>query len=31
MDTWSQTRSLIMLMAIIAVFYVLGRAVAEML
>jgi hypothetical protein len=31
MDTWSETRSLIVLMAVIAVFYVLGRALAEML
>ena len=31
MDTWSETRSLIVLMAVIAVFYVLGRVIAEML
>jgi hypothetical protein len=31
MDTWSETRSLVVLMTIIAVFYVLGRALAEML
>ena len=31
METWSETRSLIVLMAVIAVCYVLGRAVAEML
>jgi len=31
MDTWSETRSLIVLMAVIAVCYVLGRVVAEML
>jgi hypothetical protein len=31
MDTWSETRSLIVLMAVIAVFYVLGRAIAAML
>ncbi len=31
MGTWSETRSLIVLMAVIAVFYVLGRVVAEML
>jgi hypothetical protein len=31
MDTWSETRSLILLMAVIAVFYVLGRAIAQML
>jgi hypothetical protein len=30
-DTWSETRSLIVLMTVIAVFYVLGRVVAEML
>jgi hypothetical protein len=31
MDTWSETRSLILLMAVIAIFYVLGRAIAQML
>jgi hypothetical protein len=31
MDSWSETRSLIVLMAVIAVFYVVGRAIAEML
>ena len=31
MDSWSETRSLIVLMTVIAVFYVLGRALAEML
>ena len=31
MDSWSETRSLVVLMAVIAVFYVLGRALAEML
>jgi hypothetical protein len=31
MDSWSETRSLIVLMAVIAVFYILGRALAEML
>jgi hypothetical protein len=31
MDSWSETRSLIVLTAVIAVFYVLGRAIAEML
>jgi hypothetical protein len=30
MDTWSETRSLVVLMAVIAVFYVLGRALAGM-
>jgi hypothetical protein len=30
-DSWSETRSLIVLMAVIAVFYILGRALAEML
>jgi hypothetical protein len=30
-NTWSETRSLIVLMAVIAVFYVLGRALVEML
>jgi hypothetical protein len=30
-DTWSEMKSLIVLMAVIAVCYVLGRAVAEML
>ena len=31
MDSWSETRSLIVLTAVIVVFYVLGRAIAEML
>ncbi len=31
METWSETRSLIVLMTVIAVFYVLGRALAEIL
>jgi hypothetical protein len=31
MNTWSETRSLIVLMAVIAVFYILGRALAGML
>jgi hypothetical protein len=31
MGTRSETRSLILLMAVIVVFYVLGRALAEML
>jgi hypothetical protein len=31
MDIWSETRSLIVLMAVIGVFYVLGRVLAEML
>jgi hypothetical protein len=31
MGTWSEMRSLIVLMAVIAVFYVLGRMVADML
>ena len=31
MNTWSETRSLIVLMAVIAIFYILGRALAEML
>ena len=31
MDSWSETRSLIVLMTVIVVFYVLGRALAEML
>jgi hypothetical protein len=31
MDTWSETKSLVVLMSVIAVCYVLGRAVAEML
>jgi hypothetical protein len=30
-DTWTETRSLIVLMVVIAVFYILGRVVAEML
>jgi hypothetical protein len=31
LDTWSETRSLIVLMTVIAVCYVLGRALAGML
>ncbi len=31
MDSWSETRSLIVLMSVIAVCYVLGRVVTEML
>ena len=31
MNTWSETRSLLVLMAVIAVCYVLGRALAEVL
>ena len=31
MDSWTETRSLIVLMAVIAIFYVLGRAIAAML
>jgi hypothetical protein len=31
MDTWSETRGLIVLMTVIAVCYVLGRALAELL
>jgi hypothetical protein len=31
MDSWSETRSLVVLMTVIAVCYVLGRALAEML
>ena len=31
MDTWSETKSLVALMTVIAVCYVLGRVVAEML
>ena len=31
METWSETRSLIVLMPVIAVCYVVGRVVAEML
>jgi hypothetical protein len=31
MDSWSETRSLVVLMMVIAVCYVLGRVVAEML
>ena len=31
MDSWSETRSLVVLMTIIAVCYILGRALAEML
>jgi hypothetical protein len=30
-NTWSETRSLIVLMAVIAIFYILGRVVIEML
>ena len=29
MDSWSETTSLIVIMAVIAVFYVLGRLIAE--
>jgi hypothetical protein len=31
MDSWSQTTSLLVLMAVIAIFYVLGRLMAERL
>jgi hypothetical protein len=31
METWSETRNLIVLMTVIAVCYVVGRVVAEML
>jgi hypothetical protein len=31
MDSWSETRSLVVLMTVIAVCYILGRALAEML
>ena len=31
LDSWSETRSLVILMTVIAVCYVLGRVVAEML
>ena len=31
MDSWSETMSLLVLMAVIAVFYVLGRLIAEWL
>lgn len=31
MDSWSQTTSLIVLMIVIAVFYILGRLIAGML
>ena len=31
MDTWSETRSMVVLMTVIAVCYILGRVVAEML
>jgi hypothetical protein len=31
MHTWSETRSLIVLMAVIAAFYILGRVLAGML
>jgi hypothetical protein len=31
MDSWSETASLIVLMAVIAIFYVVGRLVAGML
>jgi hypothetical protein len=31
MDAWSEARSLVVLMTVIAVCYVLGRALAEML
>ena len=29
MDSWSETKSLVVIMAVIAIFYVLGRFVAE--
>jgi len=31
MDSWSEARSLVVLMTVIAIFYILGRVVAEML
>jgi hypothetical protein len=31
MDSWSETKSLVVLMTVIAVCYILGRALAEML
>jgi len=31
MDSWSETKSLIVIMAVIAIFYVLGRIVADAL
>ena len=31
MDSWSETKSLIVIMAVIAIFYVLGRFVADAL
>ena len=30
-NTWSETRSLLVLMAVIAIFYILGRVLAGML
>ena len=29
MDSWSETKSLVLIMAVIAIFYVLGRVVAD--
>ena len=29
MDSWSETKSLIVIMTVIAIFYVLGRVVAD--
>jgi hypothetical protein len=31
LDSWSETRSLVVLMTVIAIFYILGRVAAEML
>ncbi len=31
MNSWSETKSLMVIMAVIAIFYVLGRVVAEAL
>jgi len=31
MDSWSETKSLIVIMAVIAIFYVLGRIIADAL
>ena len=31
MESWSETKSLVVLMTVIAVCYILGRALAEML
>ena len=31
MDSWSETKSLIVIMTVIAIFYVLGRIVADAL